>query len=120
MQGQIPDAATYFEHLLPATPIVAELLTTAPRVKMLVTSRAPLHIYGEREFPVPPLALPDLHSPASVEALAKNPAIALFLERAAAVKPNFKLTKINAAATASPIQSPDVPKYLPGVSCASE
>ena len=90
-----------FEHLLPTAPIVAELLTTAPRVKMLVTSRAPLHIYGEREFPVPPLALPDLQSPASVEALATNPAIALFLERAAAVKPNFELNRKNAAAIAA-------------------
>jgi len=90
-----------FEHLLSAAALVAEVLTTAPRVKMVVTSRAPLHIYGEREFPVPPLALPDLQNPGSVDALANNPAIALFLERAAAVKPNFKLTKTNAAAIAA-------------------
>ena len=90
-----------FEHLLPAAPTVAELLTTAPKFKVIVTSRAPLHIYGEREFPVPPLTLPDIQKRVSVETLAKNPAVALFLERATAVKPNFELTKKNAATIAA-------------------
>jgi predicted ATPase len=90
-----------FEHLLPAAPVVAELLITAPKVKLVATSRAPLHIYGEREFPVPPLVLPDPRSPASLDALVKNPAVALFRERAVAVKPNFELSTDNVNAVAA-------------------
>jgi predicted ATPase/serine/threonine protein kinase len=91
-----------FEHLLAAAPSVAELLTITPKLKILVTSRAPLHIYGEHEFPVPSLAVPpDLRSTISLQALSKNPAIALFLERAAAVKPSFRLTDENAVAVAT-------------------
>jgi predicted ATPase len=89
-----------FEHLLPAATEVAELLTITPQLKILATSRAPLHIYGEREFPVPPLALPNLRS-RSLPALAKNPAVALFLDRAIAVKPAFELTDENAVAVAT-------------------
>ena len=48
-----------FEQVLPAALGVAELLHACPRLKVLATSRAPLHLYGERVFPVPPLALPD-------------------------------------------------------------
>src|SRR5260370_24109346 len=48
-----------FEHLLQAAPAVAELLAMGPKLKIMVTSRAPLHVYGEHEFPVPPLAMPD-------------------------------------------------------------
>jgi hypothetical protein len=58
-----------FEHLLQAAPTVAELLTMDPNLKILVTSRAALHVYGEHEFPVPPLALPHSRSMLSVEAL---------------------------------------------------
>jgi predicted ATPase/serine/threonine protein kinase len=90
-----------FEHMLAAAPTVAELITVAPRLKVLVTSRSPLHIYGEHEFPVPSLALPDLRFTRPLQMLAKNPAIALFMERAAAVKPNFELTEENALAVAT-------------------
>jgi len=76
-----------FEHLLAAVPAVAELFSIAPKLKVLVTSRAPLHIYGEHEFPVPSLALPDLRSATSLQVLSRNPAISLFRERAVAVKP---------------------------------
>src|SRR5262252_3684089 len=48
-----------FEHLVQAAPTVAQLLAAGPNLKILVTSRAALHVYGEHEFPVPPLALPD-------------------------------------------------------------
>src|ERR1700693_5209331 len=90
-----------FEHMLAAAPLVAELITAAQKLRILVTSRAPLHIYGEFEFPVPTLALPDLQSGTSREILATNPTIALFMARAVAVKPNFELTEENARAVAS-------------------
>ena len=90
-----------FEHMLSAAPAVAELITIAPKLKLLVTSRSRLHIYGEHEYPVPPLALPDLRSSMSPQALSKNPTIALFLERAIAVKPKFELTNENAVAVAT-------------------
>ncbi|MGD0404845.1 MAG: protein kinase [Candidatus Acidiferrales bacterium] len=89
-----------FEHLIQASPVVAELLATAPNLKILVTSRAALHVYGEHEFPVPPLALPDSKSMPSLEALSKCPAIALFVQRAGAAKPDFELNAENAQAVA--------------------
>jgi predicted ATPase len=87
-----------FEHLVSAAPMLAELLALAPSLKLLVTSRAPLHVYHEHEFPVPPLALPDAHSLPSPELLAQYSAIRLFVQRAAAVKPDFRLNSENAAA----------------------
>jgi len=90
-----------FEHMLAAAVAVAELISIAVKLKVLVTSRAPLHIYGEHEFPVSSLALPDFRSEMSLQELSKNPAIALFQERAAAVKPNFALTAENALAVAT-------------------
>ena len=63
----------------------------APNLKILVTSRAALHVYGEHEFPVPPLALPDPRSLPPLEALSQYPAIALFVQRAIAAKPDFEL-----------------------------
>ena len=89
-----------FEHQLAVAPKVAELLAAAPALQMLVTSRSPLHIYGEHEFPVPSLPLPEAGSAATVEELSRNPSVALFVNRAAAVKPNFELTEENAAAVA--------------------
>jgi len=88
-----------FEHLLAAASAVAELLAAAPTLKLLATSRAPLHIYGEHEFPVPPLPLPNQR--ASAKALSQNPSVALFVNRAVAVKPNFELTGENAPAVAA-------------------
>ncbi len=86
-----------FEHLIRSAPVIAHLLTMAPNLKIVVTSQAPLHVYGEQEFPVPPLALPDPKSTLSVETLARLPAVALFVERARAVKHEFAVTKENAA-----------------------
>jgi len=78
---------------------VAELLVMGPNLKILVTSRAALHVYGEHEFPVPPLALPDPRSkPPVVEVLSQYPAVALFVQRAVAAKPDFELNRENAAA----------------------
>ncbi len=91
-----------FEHLLSAGSDVAELLTLNPNLKVLVTSQALLHVYGEHELPVPALAAPDLRSvPFAPEALLRFPAVALFLERAKAVKHDFTITKENATAIAA-------------------
>jgi predicted ATPase len=87
-----------FEQLTQAAPTVAELLATAPNLKILVTSRAALHVYGEREFPIAPLALPDARSMPPLEALSQYPAVALFLQRAVAAKPDFELNRENAQA----------------------
>jgi predicted ATPase len=90
-----------FEHLISAGPMIAQLLTQGPKLKAVVTSQAPLHVYGEHEFPVPPLALPDLRSIPALEVLARLPAVALFVERAKAVKHDFTLTKENAPTVAA-------------------
>src|ERR1700687_2620928 len=62
-----------FEHLVQAAPTVAELLATGPNLKIMVASRAALHVYGEHEFPVSPLALPDSRSVPSVQVLLQCP-----------------------------------------------
>jgi predicted ATPase/serine/threonine protein kinase len=90
-----------FERLVSAAPVLAQLLTISPKLKVVVTSQAPLHVYGEHEFPVPPLALPDLKSIPPLEALSRLPAVALFVERARAVKHEFALTRENAPAVAA-------------------
>jgi predicted ATPase/serine/threonine protein kinase len=87
-----------FEHLTQAAPTVAALLAMSTNLKIMVTSRAALHVYGEHEFPVPPLALPDSRSTPPVEVLSQYPAVALFVQRAVAAKPDFELTRENAAA----------------------
>ena len=89
-----------FEQVARAAGMVAELLESSGGIKMLVTSRALLHVYGEHEFPVPPLDLPDLNLPASVEALSRTPAVTLFLQRATALKPDFARTQDNLRAVA--------------------
>jgi predicted ATPase len=75
-----------FEQVLPAAPTIARLLEAAPRLKVIVTSRAPLHIAAEREFPVPPLA--------------DDEAAELFIDRAQAANPEFALSEQNATAVA--------------------
>ena len=89
-----------FEHLVQAAPTVADLLASCPNLKILVTSRAALHVYGEHECPVPPLALPDSRSKLTVEVLSRCPAIALFVQRAVAAKPDFELNRENAPTVA--------------------
>ena len=89
-----------FEHVLAAAPMLAELMAVAPHLKLLVTSRAALHVYDEHEFPVPPLELPDVKSLPPLEVLPQYSAISLFIKRAAAVKPDFTLKEDNAAAVA--------------------
>jgi predicted ATPase/serine/threonine protein kinase len=91
-----------FEHLISEAGDIAELLTLNTNLTVAVTSQALLHVYGEHEFPVPPLASPDPNStiPAP-EVLSRFPAVALFLERAKAVKHDFTITKENAATVAA-------------------
>ena len=75
-----------FEQVLPAARNIARLLEAAPALKLIVTSRAPLHVAAEREFPVPPLA--------------EDEAAELFIARAQAANPDFALSEQNAAAVA--------------------
>jgi predicted ATPase/Tfp pilus assembly protein PilF len=89
-----------FEQVIGAGAAVAELLASAPLLNILVTSRAALRINGEYEFPVLPLALPDLRNLPPLDALVQYPAIALFIERTRAVKPDFTLTEAQARAVA--------------------
>jgi DNA-binding CsgD family transcriptional regulator len=83
-----------FEHLLPAAPLLSELLAAAPGLKALVTSREALHLYGEQEYFVPPLALPT--SGESLAELTQCESVSLFVQRACGVKPSFELTEDNA------------------------
>src|SRR5947209_1862334 len=89
-----------FEQVVAAAAGLAELLASCPQLKILVTSRAVLHIHGEHEFPVPPLALPDLNDLPQSQTLSQYAAVALFLERAQAARPDFELTPANARAIA--------------------
>lgn len=89
-----------FEQVIAASHLVSELLTAAPLVKIIVTSREALRVYGEQEFPVPPLELPDVKHLPPIEALAHYSAVALFVARARAVKPDFELTNANGASVA--------------------
>jgi predicted ATPase len=84
-----------FEHLLQAAPLVSELLAATSRLQVLVTSREALRLYGEEEHSVPLLELPDPHRLDPV-ALASCESVALFIERARAVRPDFELTVENA------------------------
>jgi predicted ATPase/DNA-binding XRE family transcriptional regulator len=87
-----------FEQVVSAAPIIVDLLASAPRLKILVTSREVLRLRGEYSVVVPPLSLPDPRSPAAVEDLLTYDAIRLFVTRARAVRSDFDLTTENAAA----------------------
>jgi predicted ATPase/Fe-S-cluster formation regulator IscX/YfhJ len=90
-----------FEQILPAAPQVAELLAVCPWLKILVTSRAPLRVLRERQFPVPALRVPDLNHLPELDTLSHYSAIKLFVERARAVKSDFSLTDDNAQSIAA-------------------
>jgi len=89
-----------FEQVMPAAPLVKELLTTAPRVKVLVTSRELLRITGEREYPVPLMRIPDPQQLPPFEQLTQYEAVQLFIDRAQALKADFAVNQENAPAVA--------------------
>jgi predicted ATPase/class 3 adenylate cyclase/DNA-binding CsgD family transcriptional regulator len=89
-----------FEQVLAAAPFVTELLQAAPGLTVLVTSRAAVHVSGEHEFAVPPLALPERQPPPTLPTLSQYEAVRLFIARAQAVKADFQVTNANAPAVA--------------------
>ena len=88
------------EQLLEAAPVVAGLLAACPGLKVLATSRAALRLSGEHEYPVPPLDLPDSRLASDPAALGRFEAVALFVQRARAARPDFALTAANAQVVA--------------------
>ena len=78
-----------FEHLLDATPMVADLLASCPKLTILATSREKLHVYGEQEYPVNPLEIPDPSKKDTAKEVLKYGAIKLFVDRAKASRPDF-------------------------------
>ena len=89
-----------FEQVEDAAVVVAELLAACPKLTVLVTSRVVLRVQAEREFAVPPLSLPDLKRLPDLVMLSQYEAVALFIERAQAVKADFQVTNANAPAVA--------------------
>jgi predicted ATPase/DNA-binding SARP family transcriptional activator len=87
-----------FEQVADAAPLIAQLIGSTSGVKVLVTSRVALRLRGAHEFPVPPMALPDRQRLPVLEHLTGYEGIRLFVERAAALKPGFAVTRDNAAA----------------------
>jgi len=90
-----------FEQLLDAASLVADLLTSVGVLRVLVTSRAPLRVRGEREYVVAPLALMAEMDSTSPADLASSPAVRLFVERARDVHPDFRLTPANGPTVAA-------------------
>jgi predicted ATPase len=89
-----------FEHVILAASFAAELLHRCPRLKIIVTSREPLRVQGEYEFPVLPLAVPDLSQTSAAGEIMLYAAVALFVQRAQAIKADFCVTGQNARTVA--------------------
>jgi predicted ATPase/class 3 adenylate cyclase len=89
-----------FEQVLGAAPTVTELLAVAPGLKVLATSRAPLGLYGEHEYAVPPLSVPDVKHLPDLKTLSQYEAVRLFIERAKSAKADFEVTDESAPAVA--------------------
>lgn len=88
------------EHLPDAVPFIGDLLRDSARLKIMATSRAVLHLYGEHEFDVPPLESCDPDHLPDLDYVVQFPAIRLFVERARAVNSTFQITEHNAATIA--------------------
>jgi predicted ATPase/DNA-binding CsgD family transcriptional regulator len=89
-----------FEQVVGSALSVMDLLDACPQLKVLVTSRIVLHVRAEREFPVRPLSLPDPQHLPDLAALSQYEAVALFIQRAQAIQPDFQVTSTNAPAVA--------------------
>src|SRR5262249_5423663 len=87
-----------FEQIMQATPLVHELLTSCTDLKILTTSRALLHLEGEHEYYVSPLAIPDMALALDLKQIEQYEAVTLFTQQARSVKPDFQLTEANASA----------------------
>jgi predicted ATPase/DNA-binding CsgD family transcriptional regulator len=87
-----------FEHVASAATVVAELLAACPSLDVLATGRGSLRLSGEHEFPVAPLALPNPEQRHELDALGAYPGVELFVARARAVRPDFRLSEANAGA----------------------
>jgi predicted ATPase/transcriptional regulator with XRE-family HTH domain len=96
-----------FEHVMAAAPSLNTLLTRTPDLQILVTSREVLHLYGEQEYLVPPLDLPLVEAPTSIEAFARISSVRLFVDRAQAAQPQFRVTVENAPTIAAICQRLD-------------
>ena len=88
------------EHLLAATPVIGDWLRACPGLQILATSRAPLHLLAEHEYPVMPLGLPRRKPPPAPEQLSQYEAVQLFISRAQAVRPGFVVDNASAPAIA--------------------
>jgi predicted ATPase/transcriptional regulator with XRE-family HTH domain len=102
------------EHLLAALPFVADVLAASPQLTILATSRTPLHLSGEQQFAVPPLALPAGGSLQPAAELARSPALMLFEQRTRAALADFALTPENAPVIAA------ICRHLDGLPLAIE
>lgn len=89
-----------FEQVVEAGSVVSDLLAASPETKVVVTSRAVLNLYGERDYRVPPLDRPDPRDLPDLEGLSQYAAVSLFIDRATAVQPDFAITNDNAPAVA--------------------
>ncbi len=89
-----------FEHVAPAADLLGDLVAACPRITLLVTSRTMVRVRGAHDLPVPPLATPDPSHLPTVEILARVPSVDLFVRRAQAIKPDYRLTPGNARAIA--------------------
>jgi len=102
------------EQVIAVAPELASIIAEAPRVKVLATSREPLHLSGEHVYPVAPLAVPDARANISPESARGFASVALFVERAKAVNPAFELDAQNAHAVA------EICRHLDGLPLAIE
>jgi predicted ATPase/ATP/maltotriose-dependent transcriptional regulator MalT len=103
-----------FEHVMAAALDIEQILLSCPLVYILVTSRMVLHLLGEQQYPLPPLPLPTQDEIINVDALARSPAVTLFLQQAQTMLPGFRLTQENARAVA------DICIHLDGLPLAIE
>ncbi|MEO8511771.1 MAG: adenylate/guanylate cyclase domain-containing protein [Chloroflexota bacterium] len=99
-RGQTLLVLDNFEQVMGAATVVRDLLAAAPGLTVLATTRSALRVYGEREYAVPPLGVPDPRRLPPIDVLSQFEAVALFIDRATAVRPDFAVTNENAPAVA--------------------